>query len=382
MLERLSPTRRNLALLVLFALVLWFAWTIRAVLNPLLLGYLCAYILHPAVQRLEARGFKRRTAVNLIFLAGLIGCGLLALGLWTQGQSLARDVLQNASLAEQLRSQFEDVKAAIDGWLHKISPTLALPDWATVKQWFDDLVHNFGQDKEQAAKVGGASLAAAGSAGTWLIGFFGNVLAFLLLLLLVPIYAYFLLFELKRVNAFVARYLPRSEKARILRIGDQIGQMLASFFRGRLLVCLIKGVFLALGMWICDVPYALLFGLGSGFLGLVPFVGAFTGFVGALLVAAITDGIVPALWKCGIVFGLAEILEGYVLLPKILGDSLGLHPIIVLFALMAGGVALGFFGVLIALPLTATIVILVRELVLPALSRMAEEGRGDPAPPG
>lgn len=382
MLERLSPTRRNLALLVLFALVLWFAWTIRAVLNPLLLGYLCAYILHPAVQRLEARGFKRRTAVNLIFLAGFVGCALLALGLWTQGQSLVRDVLQNASLSETLRSQFEHAKTAIDGWLHKISPTLALPDWATVKQWFDDLVRNFGDDTEQAAKAGSAGLAAAGTAGTWLISFFGNVLAFLLLLLLVPIYAYFLLFELKRVNAFVARYLPRSEKARLLRIGDQIGQMLGSFFRGRLLVCLIKGVFLALGMWACGLPYALLFGLGSGFLGLVPFVGAFTGFVGALLVSTIEAGLVPALWKCGIVFGLAEILEGYVLLPKILGDSLGLHPIIVLFALMAGGVAFGFFGVLIALPLTASLVILVRELVLPALSRMAEEGRGDPAPPG
>ncbi|TAJ23355.1 MAG: AI-2E family transporter [Planctomycetota bacterium] len=373
MLERLSPTRRNLALLVLFALVLWFAWTIRAVLNPLLLGYLCAYILHPLVVRLEARGFKRRTAVNLIFLVGFLGCGLLALGLWTQGRSLARDVLQNATLADQLKGQFESAKTAIDAWLGKISPTLALPDWPTVKHWFDDLVRNFGQDKEQAAKVSGAGLAAAGSAGTWLIAFFGDVLAFLLLLLLVPIYAYFLLFELKRVNAFVARYLPRSEKVRILRIGDQIGQMLASFFRGRLLVCLIKGVFLALGMWMCGLPYALLFGLGSGFLGLVPFVGAFAGFVGALLVSTIDGGLVPALWKCGLVFGLAEILEGYVLLPKILGDSLGLHPIIVLFALMAGGVAFGFFGVLIALPLTASVVILVRELVLPALSRMAEE---------
>jgi predicted PurR-regulated permease PerM len=373
MLERLSPTRRNLALLVLFALVLWFAWTIRAVLNPLLLGYLCAYILHPLVVRLEARGFKRRTAVNLIFLVGFVGCALLALGLWTQGRSLARDVLQNATLADQLKSQFEEAKTAIDGWLGKLSPTLALPDWATFKEWFDDLLRNFDADKEKAAKVGGAGLAAAGSAGSWLIRFFGDLLAFLLLLLLVPIYAYFLLFELKRVNAFAARYLPRSEKVRILRIGDQIGQMLASFFRGRLLVCLIKGVFLALGMWVCGLPYALLFGLGSGFFGIVPFVGAATGFVGALLVSAIDGGIVPALLKCGIVFGLAETLEGYVLLPKILGDSLGLHPIIVLFALMAGGVAFGFFGVLIALPLTASVVILVRELVLPALSRMAEE---------
>jgi predicted PurR-regulated permease PerM len=375
MLERLTPLWRNLALALLFALVLWFAWTIRVVLNPLLLGYLCAYILHPLVVRLERRGFKRRSAVNLIFLAGMLACTLLAVALWNQGQTLMRDVFQNEALAERLRAQFEHAKVAIDAWLHKLSPEYVLPDWATLQQWFQDLVTSFGSGDGQAAQVGGAGLAAVGGAGQWLISFFGNVLSFLLLLVLVPIYAYFLLFELKRVNAFVARYLPKSERQRILRISDDIGQMLASFFRGRLLVCLLKGVFLALGMALCGLPYALLFGLGSGFLGLVPFIGAATGFLGALLVATLDpdQGLVPALWKCGIVFGLAEIIEGYVLLPKILGNSLGLHPIVVLFALMAGGVALGFFGVLIALPLTATLVILVRELVLPALAGVADD---------
>jgi predicted PurR-regulated permease PerM len=161
-----------------------------------------------------------------------------------------------------------------------------------------------------------------------------------------------------------------------MRIGGQIGEVLANFFRGRLLVCVAKGTFLTVGLYACGVDYALLLGMGTGFLSLVPFVGSAIGFVMALLVGMLEHSVVESLLRVGIVFALAELFENYVLIPKILGNSLGLHPIIVIFSLMAGAASLGMFGLLVALPLTATLVILGREFLLPTLAELADK---DPA---
>ncbi len=204
-------------------------------------------------------------------------------------------------------------------------------------------------------------------------GVFGSVLEFLGLLVLLPIYTWFLLFELERIHSFIARYLPRRDRERIVRIAGQVGEVLATFFRGRLLVCLVKGGILALGLWIAGIDFALLLGLGTGFLSLVPFVGSFVGFVLALLVGLLEFEVVTALWHVGLVFFAAEMIENYLLLPRILGESLGLHPVVVIFALMAGASAMGMFGLLIALPLTATIVILCREFLLPVLADIADK---------
>jgi predicted PurR-regulated permease PerM len=199
---------------------------------------------------------------------------------------------------------------------------------------------------------------------------------FLGLLILLPIYTWFLLFELERIHRFIARYLPSKDREHIVRIGSQIGEMLANFFRGRLLVCVGKGAFIAVGLWIAGVDYALLLGFGTGFLSLIPFVGTGIGLIVGLFVGMFDHELLSALIRVGIVFAAAEAFENYVLLPRILGESLGLHPVVVIFALMAGAASLGMFGLLIALPLTASIVILSRELLLPVLAEMADKGAG------
>ena len=213
--------------------------------------------------------------------------------------------------------------------------------------------------------------------GVWslLSAWFGSLLAFGAMLLLLPVYAYFLLFELGRIHGFVRRYLPIRDRARLAGVGRDLGEVLASFFRGRMLVCLFKGLFLTAGLLLLGVDYGLLLGLGSGFLSLVPFVGAAIGFGGTALVGLgllEMDPVHLLVWL-GVIFGLGELLEGYVLIPKILGDSLGLHPVVVIASVMVGGAALGMFGFLIALPLTAGLTLLVKEFVLPALAEFADE---------
>lgn len=381
MLERLPRARRNAILAVLGALALWFAWTIRSVLNPLLIGYLAAYVLHPTVTRLRDQWRPRlshRAAVNLTFVLGGLVFLLGTLGLVHQTRALVHDVVVDAEVGDRLHAKWSSLRTE----LIEIVPEEYIPKGEDMKGVLHSLRELWQRESTREAAAGAAEVGLRATGGLvsalrslleWLLGVGGYVV-------LVPLYTYFMLFELDRIHGFVRRYLPTHERERITRVGGQIGEVLASFFRGRLLVCVAKGLLLAIGLKLAGVPYAFLFGMGSGFLSLIPAFGPLLGFGLAFVVTVLEPGAGAwsALLRTGIVFGLAEVVEGYVLVPKILGDSLGLHPMIVLFCVLAGGAALGLFGVLIALPLTASIVILVRELVLPALARFADED-GAPA---
>lgn len=448
MLQNLSRTRRNWALAFFAALVLWFCWRIREVLNPLLLGYLLAFILHPAVQKLEGRGWSRTKAVNVIFAgSGLVG-GVLALVLLWQGSNLS-GLLTNTPILERIRSSQSELFATVQKWLPEDmlaslseggaevgegepggelgidldkdpegapaepdAPAVAtesgdaddggsevLEDAAPMDadvalvdgesgaaspgpESYEDLglvevLQGIWRNlsPEQAADAGQFALRGAGGLWASFRHWFGSALGLGFLLVLLPVYTYFLLFELGRIHGFVARYIPVRQRALVVDVGRQIGEVISSFFRGRLIVCLLKGLAMSLGLALIGTDYALLLGMTGGFLSLVPFFGPFGGFLFAIVVGLAAPGTQPLglVLRTGVVFALAELFEGYYLVPKILGDSLGLHPVVVLFAVFAGGATLGMFGFLIALPLTATIVILIKALVLPALAAFADE---------
>jgi predicted PurR-regulated permease PerM len=375
MLERLSPARRNAVLLLLAVLLVWFCWTIRAVLNPLLLGYLFAFILHPLVERVERR-MSRRAAVNLIFCGGFLLLAAITFGVLVQTRALVRDVVEDPEVRHSIQAGVEKLNATLASWFGEEWVPTDLPElWARFQTYLEE----HAGDVQTAGRAG---LSAAAGALGFVGGVVGRALALVGLFVLVPLYTYYFLFELERIHGFVARYLPARDRGRLVRAGEKIGEVIANFFRGRLTVCLVKGVLLTVGLAIAGVPYAFLFGMASGFLSLIPFFGAFLGFALATLVCFLEHGLWGTLVRTGIVFGLAELIEGYVLIPKILGDSLGLHPIVVLFAILAGAAAMGMFGILVALPLTATLVILAREFLLPTLDRIARGESRAPTGPG
>ena len=377
MLERLPRFWRNSALLALAVLVLWFCWSIRSVINPLLLGYLFAYILHPAVEKLEARGFSRRSSVLMIFTTGFLLCVGITIGLFIQTRNLIRQVVTDENVRLEMSTRFEEFRAGLEERFGEgvIPSAEDIPDPVVAFEWIRSFLETH---QEAAQKAGAATVEAAGG----IFGVIGDLLGAIIsiggLFVLVPLYTYYMLFELGRVNAWIGSYIPKGERDRIPRVAGQIGGVLSNFFRGRLVVCLLKGAVIAVGLFIAGIPYAFLFGMLGGFLSVIPFVGPMIGFLGAFLVGVTEHGILSSLIRSGIVFGLAEILEGYVFIPKIMGESLGLHEVVVLFALLAGGASLGMFGVLIALPLAATISILFREFVVPALRAWVEE---EPDPP-
>jgi predicted PurR-regulated permease PerM len=411
MLERLSPSARNLVLAVLAVLVIWFLWTVRTVLNPLLLGYLLAFVLHPFVLRLERRGFSRRAAANVIFTLFVVSFVLLAGAIYWQGNSLFKATFQERGILTKIEGGIQtginELRARLphlDFFAPEPAETEPIPPGEPDESVGEGTPAEGGEiavDEGGPATVAEGeglglaeianrmlawlteedSLGRVGEAGIDLAGFlwrrfrnlFGSIVAFLTLVLLLPIYAYFLLFELDRIHVFVRRYLPIRDRDRIAGMARQIGEMLETFFRGRLLVCFLKGLFLTLGLLVVNVPYAFLIGMGSGLMSLVPFFGAFLGFVLAILLGLLEHSLLGGAWRAGLVFGLAELVEGYILLPHILGDSMGLHPVVVLAAVMIGAAALGMFGALIALPLAAAVIIVAREMLLPALAAFADE---------
>jgi len=378
MLERLSRTRRNLVLLTLAVLAAWFAWTVRGVLNPLLAGYLLAYILLPLVSAVQLRGHSRRAAVNLIFVAGFVLATVVLAGLAWQMRALALDVVASAKqtasaapgegtpLHESLQRRADEFAGTLNGWGLKVEPW-KVPDLEGLREQAKRFLEQYGEE------LGRSGLDLAGSVLGYLMRFVGGAFSVLSLFLLVPLYTYYFLFVIGDVHAAIQRYLPRGERARLERVFERIGVVISSFFRGRLSVAFIKGLFLALALTAFDMPYGFLIGMVSGALSIIPFVGAFTGFVLALAVGLLEHGVIGSVWRTGLVFAAGEVIEGYVLVPKILGDKLGLHPLVVFFALLAGGAALGMLGLLVALPLTATLVILFQEFVAPALKQFADE---------
>jgi predicted PurR-regulated permease PerM len=384
MLEKLSPARRNTAL-ALIALVLgWFCWHVRAALNPLLLGLLGAYVLHPLVLRLERRGWTRKRAVNTIFVGWALLLTGIGVGLYLQSRALVRDVRERGLLEQidqRLERGWDQARGKlVDLGLLEPEPSSeegtpgagTEPDELGVARLWREFSHWMESES-------GAERAGQAASGTlrFVRRLFDSILAFLGILLLVPLYTWFLLFELERIGRFARGLIPRQHRGRLGSIGDQVADMLGKFFHGRLAVCLLKGLILALVYALLGVPYAFLLGMLGGLLSLVPFVGPAVGYLAGFLLSLIAFEPSSALWRLGVVWALGEVIEGYVLMPKVLGESMGLHPVVVIAAFTIAGSALGMLGLIAALPLTATAIILVRELVLPGARAWAEE-----APPG
>lgn len=373
--ERAS-TRRRWALFALFAALVWFSWTVRAVLNPILCAYLLAYVLNPLVARLERRGFSRRTAVGVIFTLFALSLVVVSLGVAVQARDLWVDMAQQGGVLDRIDARLQQ---GIDQGIAQLARWGVLDAGALEtgeRPPLREIVARLGalwSGDVDVGKAGQVGLQAASGALGFVRGFFGSLLSLATLVFLLPIYTYFLMFELGRIHDFVLRYVPARDRGRVVSIATQIGAMLSAFLRGRMVVSLLKGAFVGVGLALLGVPYALLLGLVAAVLSLVPVLGPLVAFLLGFGLSLLRYDLGEALWRSGAIYLAAEFLEGYVLTPKILGDSLGLHPVVVLASLMIGGAALGLFGLLLALPLAATAIILTRELVLPALAKAAAE---------
>ena len=185
------------------------------------------------------------------------------------------------------------------------------------------------------------------------------VLNWLMNLVLVPVVTFYLLRDWDALVEGVRTLIPRNAEPVVSGLCREIEEVLGAFVRGQLMVMIALGLIYTAGLWLLGLDLALIIGMGAGLLSIVPYLGTFVGVVAALIAAVFQfqDLLHPVL--VGVVFAAGQALEGMVLTPKLVGDRVGLHPVAVIFAVLAGGQLFGFLGILLALPVASALNVLV-----------------------
>ncbi|MGA7802263.1 MAG: AI-2E family transporter [Gammaproteobacteria bacterium] len=334
---------RTWLLLALLAGGGWLLYLLAPVLTPFLVAALFAYLGDPLADRLEALGLSRTLAVVVVFI--VMGAGLL-LALVVLVPLLERQV---AAFVQRLPAYLDWLQTTVVPRLTQLlgmEPAQVL-DVAALKA-------SLGSHWKEAGGLLAGMLGTVSRSGMALAGWAVNVL-------LVPVVGFYLLRDWDVLVARVRELLPRSIEPQVVGLAGESNEVLGAFLRGQLLVMLALGVVYSVGLWLVGLDLALLLGMVAGLLSFVPYLGFVVG-IGAAGIAAVMQfhQAMPVLYVLA-VFGVGQLLEGTVLTPTLVGDRIGLHPVAVIFAVLAGGQLFGFFGVLLALPAASVIMVLVRH---------------------
>jgi predicted PurR-regulated permease PerM len=326
-----------LATFVVFVLELWL---LSEILLPFVAGAAIAYLLTPLTDRIERLGVNRLAAALLIITLMVMVFVLLIL-------------LVAPILGGQLSSFFEN----IPGYVTKLQ--LLLSDQS--RPWVQKLLGaGFNTDKTitdlATQGVGWLStfLKSLWSGGRALVSLFS-------LIVVMPVVAFYLIYDWHRMIRTVDSWIPLHQRETVRQLAREVDAAIAGFVRGQTAVCLILGSYYAVALTVSGLNFGLLIGLISGLITFIPYVGSMTGLILALgvAVAQFWPEWGPILTVLGI-FLVGQFLEGNLLAPKLVGESVGLHPVWLIFALLAFGYLFGFVGLLVAVPLAATIGVLAR----------------------
>lgn len=345
---RQQATYWGIASLVFLAVLWWLA----DVILPFVLGGALAYVLDPLADRLERMGLGRALATGLIMLAGVLILILLVL--------LVIPTL--VAQAEQLVQIVPEMAQRFRGSLTDRFPGLLEVDFPVRRSlsWLGEMIQSRG------AKFLSTLLSSMSS-----------VVNVVLLFVIVPVVTIYLLIDWDRMVARVDSLLPCDHAPTVRMLARQMDQTLASFVRGQGLVCLILGVYYAVALWLVGLDFGLVVGAIAGFLTFIPYVGALVGgllSIGLALFQFWGDWVwIVAVWA---IFQLGQFIEGNFLTPKLVGDSVGLHPVWLLFALSAFGTLFGFAGLLVAVPVAAILGVLTRFAIVRYTDSSLYRGNG------
>ena len=386
-----------LAMAVLVGLVVGLVWGVGQVLGvlspvlwPLALAGVLAYLLDPVVDFIERRGIARARAISLVFVSALvIVAGLFA----SVAPQIYRETRQ---FAERVPDYSQKFRHQMDAWATNppvlVRKLLELRSTSIGGVGATNVSSHSAPVPTEATprELPRISLLPASAwlvelmpaSGAWFLGQVGKFsggLGILAGLFLVPVYAFYFLLEKRGIEREWTDYLPlrNSEfKDELVFILRSINDYLIVFFRSQLLVAMCDGLLYTLGFLIIGLPYAFIIGLMATLLTMIPFLGAITTCVAALLVgfASSGDWVLPA--KVIAVFAVVQTLEGLVISPKIMGDRVGLHPVTIIIAVMVGTTLLGgLLGGILAIPLTAALRVLMFRYVWRPPSRDTESAK-------
>lgn len=348
-----------------FVVLAFVLWLLSPILLPFLAGFVLAYFLDPIADRLQSWGLSRLTAALLIVIVALV---LLVTALVVFVPMLADQI---GRFAGELPALVQSLATRLNGWA---------PDW------MKDAVAKSGAD------IQGSITQFAGNAANWVLGVLKTLLSgglalvnLVSLLVVTPIVAFYMLIDWDRMIDAIDSWVPRDYVDTVRELGRDVNAAMAGFIRGQGTVCLVLGIFYATGLTIAGLKFGLAIGLLAGALTFIPYAGAATGGVVAIGVALVQFW--PDYWAIGLVvavFGVGQFLEGNFLSPKLVGKSIGLHPVWLMFALFAFGYVFGFVGLLLAVPMAAAAGVLVRfglkQYLASRLYLGADDAEGSPVP--
>lgn len=344
------------------AVLVFFLWAFSSILLPFIAGLALAYFLDPVADWLQRLGFSRLAAAVVIVLASLF---LLVLSL----------IILGPLVSDQLVKLAGDLPGLVQSLTHRFDQF--------APQWAKDLVSRSGAD------IQGSMTQFAGKAADWLLGVLKTVLSgglalvnLVSLLVVTPIVAFYLLVDWDDMIDTIDSWVPREHVETVRGLGREINRAMAGFIRGQGTVCLLLGAFYAVSLSFAGLNFGLAIGILAGALTFIPYAGALIGGVLAIGLALVQFW--PDYWSIGLVagiFALGQFLEGNFLSPKLVGKSVGLHPVWLMFALFAFGYVFGFVGLLLAVPMAAAAGVLVRFGLQQYLSSRLYLGSGQSRPP-
>lgn len=339
-----------------FALMLWL---FSGILLPFVVGMTLAYFLDPVADRLERLGLSRLLATLTILISFVV-------------VFIAFIMLVVPILASQL----VDFGAKLPSYIVRLQ---ALATDENMK-WLND---TFGLDVATVQKNIGAILGQATTIGTTVLKSLwtsaGTVMNIASLFVVTPVVAFYTLLDWDRMVAKVDGWVPRDHLGIVRAIGTDVNTAIAGFIRGQGLVCIILGVIYATGLIMTGLNFGLLIGMAAGLLSFIPYVGAVIGMTLALIVAIVQfwpDGIMLA--AVVLVFVIGQFFEGNILSPKLVGESIGLHPVWLMFSLFAFGSLFGFVGLMVAVPAAAALGVLVRFAITRYIASPLYRGHNGP----
>jgi predicted PurR-regulated permease PerM len=343
-----------------------FVYIFKAVLLPFVLGMAIAYLLNPLVGALGRVKIARAPAAILI--TALFFAAVAAF-LAVLAPLIYKQTLQ---LAEDLPGYFDALMTFIEPYSHQALALLGQENGA-------DLKSVLGNHVGTAAGIGKQILESLAAGGQAALGAL-SVIAF------TPIVTYFMMKEWDRITSWAEDLLPQKNKNTILDLLGQIDRKISGFVRGQISVAVILGVAYAIALTIAGLKYGFLIGLLSGALSIIPMVGSTVGLLASVTVAWFQSGDLVFVAIIAGIFFAGQLIEGNILSPKIVGDSVGLHPLWVFFALLAGGSLFGILGMLLAVPVAAVAGVLLAFAIVqykrsPYYGGEAEKTPAKPRPP-
>ncbi|CAB1215182.1 chloramphenicol efflux transporter CxpE [Acinetobacter bouvetii] len=338
-------TLRRIFMVAAFALILWVLYLLKPVVLPFIGAFLIAYLFSPLVDKISRIGLPRWLSISLVF----IGIGvILTLAMWY--------------LVPLVWKQLMYAKTSIPAGIHWVnytflpwlSHTFNLAPMEIDTEQMSTAIMDYIQTNYSVDSIQAVVLKVAQS-GLNFIQIGGTIV-------LIPIIAFYFLLDWDRMLDSLRRLIPRPYENTTLNIVGECHSVLGAFVKGQFLVMFLLGVVYAVGLQLIGLEVGLIIGMIAGLASIIPYLGFAVGIIAAVIAALFQFGLDwTHLALVGVVFMVGQAVEGYILQPFLLGDKIGLSPVAVVFAVLAGAQLAGFLGMLIALPVAAIIVVLLRH---------------------